>query len=124
MKRILCLMIAFTMALALCGAAMAEGLGGPLAGGWTPSESPEITEEIRAVFDRAVEGLLGVNYVPVAYLGSQVVAGTNHCILCQATAVVPGARPEYKLVYIYQDLEGGAQVLSVADLDFGALCEY
>ena len=54
----------------------------PLAGGWTPAENfGELTEERLAVFRKGMETLLGVDYVPLAYLGSQVVAGTNHVFL-------------------------------------------
>ena len=95
-----------------------------LSGGWTPAGDPAITEEIRALFDQAMEGLLGVDYVPVAYLGSQVVAGTNHAILCQATVVYPDAQPKWTIVFLYEDLTGHAEILSIADFDFGSLCTY
>ncbi len=95
-----------------------------LSGGWTPAGDPAITEEFRALFDQAMEGLLGVDYVPVAYLGSQVVAGTNHAILCQAKVVYPGAQPKWTVVYLYEDLTGRAEILSIADFDFGSLCTY
>ena len=96
----------------------------PMAGGWAPAAEPEITEELKALFDKGLEGLLGVNYVPVAYLGSQVVAGTNHCFLCQATVVYPNAESTWVLVYLYESLDGSVSVLTIADFDFGALCDY
>ena len=89
----------------------------PLMGGWNVAESIEVTDELKAVFDKAFEGLLGVNYEPLAYLGYQVVAGTNHCFLCSATVVYPGAQPGLVLVYIYEDLEGNAEITSIADFD-------
>ena len=72
--------------LTAASAAAADGL----AGGWSIAESQALTEETLAVFEKGMEGLLGVDYTPVAYLGSQVVAGMNHCFLCVATTVVPG----------------------------------
>ncbi len=95
-----------------------------LTGGWTPAADPAVTEEIRALFDQAMEGLLGVNYVPVAYLGSQIVAGVNHAILCQATVVYPNAQPVWTIVYLYQDLTGRAVILNIAGFDIGSLCTY
>ena len=119
MKKITAIILTLVM---LCSAfAFAETM---LVGGWRASESPEITEEIKAMFDKAKEGLLGVDYVPVAYLGSQVVAGTNHCLLCQATVVYPGAQPGYVLVYIYEDLEGNVEILNIADLNLADFVEY
>ena len=96
----------------------------PLVGGWAPAEDYTVTEERQALFEKGLEGLLGVNYVPVAYLGSQVVAGTNHVFLCQATVVYPDAQPYYVLIYLYEDLQGQVTVLNIADLDIGALCTY
>ena len=101
-------------------AASAEGL----AGGWSIAESQALTEETLAVFEKGMEGLLGVDYVPVAYLGSQAVAGLNHCFLCVATTVYPGAEPSYALAYMYQDLSGEVKLMNVVRFDFGAYCEY
>ena len=95
-----------------------------LMGGWSYAEAPEITEEIQARLDKALEGLVGASYVPVANLGEQVVAGLNRCLLCQITPVVPDAQPHYALVYVYEKLDGGAELSQVIDLDVGALCTY
>ena len=118
MKKLFALVFVVLM---LVSVACAEG---PVSGGWTPSASPEITEDIQAVFDKGLDGLVGVEYEPVAYLGSQVVAGTNHCILAQATAVVPDAQPYYVLIYLYEDLQGEVEILNIADFDIGLLCTY
>ena len=112
MKKIIAIVMA-AMLLISVSAAMAE----PLMGGWSVAENNAVTEEQKAIFDKAVEKLLGVNYEPVAYLASQVVAGMNHCFLCKATVVSPDAVPAFKLVYIYEDLEGNATVTNIADLN-------
>ena len=44
------------------------------------------------------------------------VAGTNYCILCQITPVVPDATPAWALVYIYADLDGNAEITNVYEL--------
>ncbi len=115
MKKLFVIVLAVVLALAMM-AAVAE----PLPGGWTVSENNEITDEQKAVFDKAMEGLLGVNYEPIAYLGSQVVAGTNHCFLCRATVVYPGASAQLVLVYIYENLKGAAEITNIAPLDLSA----
>lgn len=99
-------------------------VAGGLSGGWTPAADPAITDDLRAVFDGATEGLVGVRYVPVTYLGSQVVAGTNHAFLAQATVVMPNAEPYYAIVYIYEDLQGHAEIMNIAEFDVGSLCTY
>ncbi len=98
-------------------AAIAENL----LGGWKVADETAVTEDLQAVFNKAMEKLMGVSYEPIAYLGSQIVAGMNHCFLCKATVIYPDAVPTYKLVYIYQDLEGNAEVLNIADLDIAEL---
>ena len=118
MKKILCIVFALLL---ISAAAFAEGL---TTGGWKPADSPAITEENKALFEKGTEKLLGVDYTPVAFLGSQIVAGTNYCFLAQAKSVIPDAQPSFKLVFLYEKLDGTVEVLSIVDFDFGALCEY
>ena len=75
-------------------------------GGWSTPDSPEISPELQELFDKATEGLLGVNYTPVALIGTQLVSGMNYCFLCEAKAVIPDAVPYYVNVTVYKDLEG------------------
>ena len=88
-----------------------------IVGGWTFAESPVVTEEQKALLEKAVEGLVGAEYTPVAYIASQVVAGTNHLMLCRVKPVVPApnAIEKYALVYIYEDLQGGVTLTEVVD---------
>ena len=99
-----------------------------LAGGWTVAEDPTVTDKINNKFQLAMDsyqtGTITIAYTPVAVLGTQVVAGTNHAFLCQATVVAPDAVPSWKIVFLYQDLQGNVSVLNIADFDFGELCTY
>jgi hypothetical protein len=97
---------------------------GTTVGGWVPAADPTITEDVKALVEKATEGLLGVNYEPVTYLGSQLVAGTNHAILCKATVVNLNAIPTWKILYVYEDLQGNVSILNIADFDAGSLCTY
>jgi len=89
-----------------------------MTGGWenVPHETAELPADAQAAFDKAVEGQVGAEYVPVALLSTQVVAGTNYCILCQITPVAPNATPTLALVYIYADLDGNAEITNVYEL--------
>lgn len=84
-------------------------------GTWQEAESPAMTEEATAAFNKATEGFVGVDYVPVALLSTQTVAGTNYRILCEATTVYPGAEMHYAVVNVYESLEGNANIISVTD---------
>ncbi len=115
MKRTVFCIAILTLILALCAV---SALSEPLAGGWqnVPCEAAELPEDAQAAFDKALEGLVGAQYTPVALLSTQVVAGMNYCILCQITPVVPDAAPTWALVYIYADLQGNAEITNVYDL--------
>ena len=83
--------------------------GEQISGGWEKPVSPVITPEIKSLVEKASETLTGAIYEPVAVLGTQVVAGTNYCLLCKETAVVPDAKPVYSIVTLYADLQGNAE---------------
>ena len=93
----------------------------PLMGGWNETDSPEVPQHILEIFNKATNGMVGVGYKPVAYLGYQVVDGKNHCILCQAKVVYPNSRPYYALVYVYEDLKGNATISNIVKLDIAEL---
>ncbi len=84
-------------------------------GTWQEAESPAMTDEAKAAFSKATEGFVGVDYVPVALLSTQTVAGTNYRILCEATTVYPGAEMHYAVVSVFESLEGNANIISVTD---------
>lgn len=115
MKKIVSLLTALTLVLTLCASASAE----MMTGGWEIVEAhsailteeaqpePTMTDEAAEAFRKATEVPNGKTYTPVALLATQVVAGTNYCILCQVTE---DSIPKWALVYIYADLEGGAEI--------------
>ena len=105
---------------AACGQKKAET---GTVGGWTLTETVEMPEEAKTAFDRALEGLVGVNYTPVALLGSQTVSGRNYCFLCEAAVVYPDAQPYYAVVTVYQNLEGKAEIRNIVALDLGRIAE-
>ncbi|MCR5795992.1 MAG: hypothetical protein K6G61_11685 [Solobacterium sp.] len=88
-----------------------------LDGGWNKPESAEITEDIRALLDKALEGFAGSDITPVSYIAYQVTAGTNHCLLCTVAPVVPNAKERYALVYIYEDTDGGVKLSDIAEIE-------
>lgn len=122
MKKLFALIL--SLALILASAACAETADGPVTGGWAAAADPTVTDEVKALLEKGLEGLLGVTYEPVLYLGSQVVAGRNHAILCKASVVTLNAIPTWKIVFLYEDLEGNVSILNIADFDFGSLCTY
>ena len=133
MKKLFVLLLAALMLLSLaaCGedtekgeeVVIVEETSPASLGGWTLTPGAELSEEALAAFGKAMDGLVGVSYEPLALVGTQLVSGTNYCILCQAQVVVPNAVPYYALVYVYADLQGEAQILSIVNLDLGDIAE-
>ncbi len=112
MKRYFVLLMAALMLLTLaaCGRKQDEP---QTVGGWTLTEDAAITPEARDAFEKAMEGLVGVNYTPAALLGTQLVSGTNYCFFCESVPV-DGGESGYAFVTIYKDLDGNAQITDVA----------
>ncbi|MGN1018954.1 MAG: hypothetical protein ACI4O7_01160 [Aristaeellaceae bacterium] len=117
MKRMLILLAVLVLALPT---ALAE----TSPGSWQTAEDTTLTPERLAPLEAALETLAGVNYEPVAYLSSQIVAGMNHCYLCRATVVYPDAVPYWSLVFVYEPLEGPAEILKIVRLDLADLSSY
>lgn len=92
-----------------------------LAGGWNISsdiKSAVLPKEIQTAFTKATKDLKDVEYKPLAYLGCQVVAGSNYAVLCKASANGSDNQSSLAVIMIYADLEGGAQITSVSGFDF------
>lgn len=85
-------------------------------GGWKATDSPQISEEVTVAFEKAMEGFVGVNYEPVAWLAYKLVSGTDFAILCKAQVTQPDAQPYYAIVYICDNPDGNAQLLKIVSL--------
>lgn len=55
---------------------------------------------VQEAFDAEMHRLLGVRYKPIAYIGSQVVRGANHYILCEARPVGLNSTPYAAIICI------------------------
>lgn len=93
-------------------------------GGWDETESPVLTEESKAALEQALSTITGTTYTPVALVSTQVVEGTNYCFLCLGTDSVPGGESRYTLVYVYQPLEGDAEVTDQKAFEDDYLLDY
>lgn len=122
MKKIVSIILFLSLILVLCACGKQAEKDG-VAGGWTLSADGAVPEQAQSAFDKAMEGLVGVNYTPVALLGTQLVSGTNYSLLCEATVVYPDAKPSYAVVTVYENLQGVAEIRNIAGLDLGQIAE-
>ena len=129
MKKIMAVLLALILCLGLSALAEEENTAvepipagpGMLAGGWQATEDATVTEETKELLSKALGGIGEEAIVPVAVLGTQVVAGQNTCVLCRITPDAEFAVPYYALIYIYKDLQGNAQLLQIRELDLSLL---
>ena len=118
MKKVLALILALMLgiSLAACGKDKSDEKvsdSDVITGGWTEPESTEVTDEVKNLLNKATAQLAGGTYEPVAYIGSQVVAGTNHRILCKFTPATKDPKTTYAIVTVYEDLEGNAEIIEI-----------
>ena len=78
-------------------------------------EAGELPEDAQKAFDKAKEKLTDGEYTPVSLLATQLVAGTNYCILCQVDPKDASGQ-KWTLVYFYADLQGNAEIMNTYDL--------
>lgn len=97
----------------------AEDVTGGWAGGWEETADAAVTDELKSLFDQAVQEVLDVYYEPVALLATQVVAGTNYCFLAREISYEDMGDPHYMLVYIWQRPGEDPELLEMQDLEFG-----
>ena len=78
-----------------------------------------MTDELKKYFDEAISKIDGYSHTPVLLLGTQVVAGTNHAILCKSTPSVAelNGATTYVLVYVYEDLQGNCEITETTDIE-------
>ena len=87
----------------------------PVVGGWELNKEVKATTlmmEEEDVFKKATANYTDYTLEPIGYLGSQVVAGTNHMFLCKATK---DGEVTFKVIVVYEDLSGKAEIKEVRD---------
>ncbi len=77
--------------------------------------TPQIEDADQVRFDKATAGLYGEKYQPIAILATQVVAGSNYAYLCR-TPLTEAYAPVWKIIVVYEDLEGNPKLTSIRDL--------
>lgn len=125
MRKLISFILILALSLCLAGAQAEQETGdlpdGMLSGGWAVAEDNTITDELQNKFWQAMDsyqtGMITVSYTPVAFLGTQVVAGTNYAILCRAQEI--NQERILVIVYLYEDLDGNVSVLDITDLALG-----
>ena len=91
----------------------------PAPGSWE-SAAKDKTAKLPESVQKAVSGVMGVSYAPIAVLGTQIVAGKNYCILAYGTTVTANPVTNLYAIYVYEKLDGTAEVSAISALDLAA----
>lgn len=87
-------------------------------GGWNIDEMKgcNLPQKAQSAFTAVTGELTGADYMPVLYVGSQVVNGVNYCILAMQTLIT--ANPVNRLVkmIINVDTNGVAKLVSIGGI--------
>ena len=99
-----------------------------LAGGWTVPEDAAgsaIPKDAKAVYDKMMETVTWEwgEVDLLAFLGDQVVAGTNYSFLCKGTLTEDESAQRIFVLTIYEDPEGNVQILNENVLDLAEFNE-
>lgn len=87
-------------------------------GGWelAPMQPCNLPEEVATGFTEVTHGLVGAKYVPVFYVGKQIVQGTNYMVLCKQTIVVPGAPEHLVEMVLNHALDGSWSIVTIKQI--------
>ena len=87
-------------------------------GGWNLDEvkGTALPQKVQTVFTAVTSELVGAEYEPIAYLGSQQVNGMNYRILALQKLVVPNAEKRIVKMIIHEELDGSVRLVSVSGL--------
>jgi len=79
-------------------------------------EACNLPQRAATAFSKAMEGIVGVGYVPVLFVAHQLVSGTNYCFICQTTTVTNPPLLGCKSVFIYETLDGNCSIQKIHDI--------
>ncbi len=84
-------------------------------GGWDIDEMKgcNLPQKVQSAFTAVTGGLVGAEYQPVLYVGSQIVNGTNYCILALQTLTTQEEMKRLVKMEINVSPDGVCTLLSV-----------
>ena len=87
-------------------------------GGWNLDEVKgcNLPQKVQSAFTAVTSDLVGADYEPICYLGSQTVNGINYRVLALSRAVVPNAEKKIVKMIIHEELDGSVRLQSVSGL--------
>ena len=88
-------------------------------GGWNLDEIKgcNLPQKVQTDFTAVTSEMVGADYEPIAYLGSQTVNGTKYRVLALMHPVVANAEKRIVKMIIHEELDGTVLLHSVSGVD-------
>lgn len=86
-------------------------------GGYVDVEDGTLTDELKDIFNSALDGLTGATYEPQELVATQVVAGTNYKFLANGSKTSNPITKGTYYITIYKDLEGNVKLLDIETIE-------
>ena len=85
-------------------------------GGWNLDDVKvcNLPQKVQSAFTGATSEIVGADYEPVAYLGSQQVNGINYKLLAMKTPVVPNGEKSFVKIIVNAGADGTARIVSIS----------
>ncbi len=89
-----------------------------LLGGWNLDEVKgcNLPQKVQSDFTAVTSELVGAEYEPIAYLGSQVANGTNYRILALQKIITQNTERKFVRMIINEAPDGSVRLVSVSGL--------
>lgn len=86
-----------------------------MVGAWTLAtmEATKLPENAAAAFSNVTNGMVGAKYVPVLYVGEQIVNGTNYMIICKQTLVTNPPEEHLVTMVINCSAQSNCSIVSI-----------
>ena len=88
-----------------------------IVGGFIDVEDGTLTDELKDIFNKAIDGLLGATYEPIELVATQVVAGTNYKFLANGTKTTNPITKGTYYIYVNKDLQGNVSLLDIETIE-------
>ena len=87
-------------------------------GSWNIDEmrSCNLPQKVQSAFTSVTGSIVGAEYMPVLYVGSQVVNGMNYCVLAVQTIITANPEKRFVKMVINVDTKGVASLVSVSGI--------
>ena len=89
-----------------------------MAGNWSilKMEPCKLPQKLATGFSEIVKDLNGASYEPVLYCATQVVAGTNHMLICKQILVTNPPKEDIVKMVLHETLDGKFIILAIESI--------